>query len=91
MAKKLSKTQLNALSVELVSLRETKRSLEAREKEITDCFKTVGNFDGKSVLISVSNANRNGIDLDRLRSLYADVAKDCHKVTPVVTVSAKRK
>lgn len=88
---KLTKTNLNVLALELVSLRETKKSLEARERELTDLFKSVGNFYGKSVIVSVSSANRNGVDLDKLRGNYPQVALECNKVTPVVTVSAKRK
>ena len=88
---KLTKSALNILALELVALRATKKELLARETVLTDIFKSLGGFDGTDVLVSVSHATRNGVDLDRLRSLYADVAKDCNKQSLVTTVSVKRK
>ena len=88
---KITKTELNALSVELADLLASKKILEAREKELKTLFKSVGNFDGKSVLITISSSMRNGVDLDQLRAKYPDVAKDCNKLSLVETVSVKRK
>jgi hypothetical protein len=88
---KYTKTQLNALSVELADLLSQKKALEAREKELKTLFKSIGGFDGKSVLVSVSESNRNGVDLDTLRAKYPEVALECNRVTLVTTVSVKRK
>lgn len=88
---KYTKTQLNALSVELADLLSQKKALEAREKELKTLFKSIGNFDGKSVLITISSAMRNGVDLDTLRSKYPAIALECNKNTLVETVSVKRK